>query len=46
MSYYLHFKAEESIALVLGTGRMQKLIRPVSNVYNEYWKIASLSAIT
>jgi len=47
MSYYLHFKVAESIALVeLGTGRMQELISPVSNFYNQRWKIASLSTIT
>jgi len=47
MSYYLHFKVAESIVLVeLGTGRMQQLISPVSNFYNQCRKIASISTIT
>jgi hypothetical protein len=47
MSYYLHFKVAESIVLVeLGAGRMQELISPVSNFYNQCWKIVSISTIT
>jgi hypothetical protein len=36
MSDYLHFKAAEPIILAeLGTGRMQELISPESNFYNQ-----------
>jgi len=36
MSHYLHFKVAESITLFeLGTGRMQELISPVGNFYNQ-----------